>query len=399
MFPRGREVILGVGGGISAYKSADLIRRLQDHGFLVTVIPTRSSQNFVGNATWAALSGRPVYDDLWSDVHSVPHIRLASSADVLIIAPTTADLLARIAQGRADDLLTNVLLATKAPVLLVPAMHPEMWLNTATQANVATLRSRGIYVLDPDVGRMTGDDVGVGRYPESSKIICALDEILESKADLVGIQVLVTAGGTQEAIDPVRFIGNHSSGKQGYAVAYAAAARGAEVILIAANSHEPTIEGVTTIHVKSADQMHEAVLTHFPSTHILVMSAAVADAKPLQESDKKLEKSTYQSIELTPTVDILKTVGALKGSQILIGFAAQSGADGVAKAKEKYAKKNLDFIYVNDVTDGAIFGSSHTTGAILDGQGVIKEVAGVSKMTLAHKLLDLASHKLGLPND
>ncbi len=169
MFPRGREVILGVGGGISAYKSADLIRRLQDHGFLVTVIPTRSSQNFVGNATWAALSGRPVYDDLWSDVHSVPHIRLASSADVLIIAPTTADLLARIAQGRADDLLTNVLLATKAPVLLVPAMHPEMWLNTATQANVATLRSRGIYVLDPDVGRMTGDDVGVGRYPESSQ--------------------------------------------------------------------------------------------------------------------------------------------------------------------------------------------------------------------------------------
>ena len=394
MFPRGREVILGVGGGISAYKSADLIRRLQDHGFLVTVIPTRSSQNFVGNATWAALSGRPVYDDLWSDVHSVPHISLAKSADAIVIAPTTADLLARIAQGRADDLLTNILLATTSPILLVPAMHPEMWLNAATQANVATLRSRGIVVLDPDEGRMTGSDTGIGRYPESPKIINALNDLLSSKADLIGRSVLVTAGGTQEPIDPVRFIGNRSTGKQGYAVAYAAAARGASVTLIAANSHEEAIEGITTIHVQSADQMHKAVLEHFDQSNIVVMTAAVADAKPLHQADLKIEKVSYHSIELTPTVDILKDLGDRKKSQILVGFAAQTGDGAIAKAREKYLNKKLDLIYVNDVSGGAIFGSDQTSGSILDGSGIVEEVAGVSKVTLAHKLLDLASDKL-----
>lgn len=394
MFPRGREVILGVGGGISAYKSADLIRRLQDHGFLVTVIPTRSSQNFVGNATWAALSGRPVYDDLWSDVHSVPHISLAKSADAIVIAPTTADLLARIAQGRADDLLTNILLATTSPILLVPAMHPEMWLNAATQANVATLRSRGIVVLDPDEGRMTGSDTGIGRYPESPKIIIALNDLLSSKADLIGRSVLVTAGGTQEPIDPVRFIGNRSTGKQGYAVAYAAAARGASVTLIAANSHEEAIEGITTIHVQSADQMHKAVLENFDQSNIVVMTAAVADAKPLHQADLKIEKVSYHSIELTPTVDILKELGDRKKSQILVGFAAQTGDGAIAKAREKYLNKKLDLIYVNDVSGGAIFGSDQTSGSILDGSGIVEEVAGVSKVTLAHKLLDLASDKL-----
>jgi len=394
MFPRGREVILGVGGGISAYKSADLIRRLQDHGFLVTVIPTRSSQNFVGNATWAALSGRPVYDDLWSDVHSVPHISLAKSADAIVIAPTTADLLARIAQGRADDLLTNILLATTSPILLVPAMHPEMWLNAATQANVATLRSRGIVVLDPDEGRMTGSDTGIGRYPESPKIINALNDLLSSKADLIGRSVLVTAGGTQEPIDPVRFIGNRSTGKQGYAVAYAAAARGASVTLIAANSHEEAIEGITTIHVQSADQMHKAVLEHFDQSNIVVMTAAVADAKPLHQADLKIEKVSYHSIELTPTVDILKELGDRKKSQILVGFAAQTGDGAIAKAREKYLNKKLDLIYVNDVSGGAIFGSDQTSGSILDGSGIVEELAGVSKVTLAHKLLDLASDKL-----
>jgi len=394
MFPRGREVILGVGGGISAYKSADLIRRLQDHGFLVTVVPTRSSQNFVGNATWAALSGRAVHDDLWSDVHSVPHISLAKSADAIVIAPTTADLLARIAQGRADDLLTNILLATTSPILLVPAMHPEMWLNAATQANVAMLRSRGIVVLDPDEGRMTGSDTGIGRYPESPKIINALNDLLSSKADLIGRSVLVTAGGTQEPIDPVRFIGNRSTGKQGYAVACAAATRGASVTLIAANSHEEAIEGITTIHVQSADQMHKAVLEHFDQSNIVVMTAAVADAKPLHQVNLKIEKASYNSIELTPTVDILKDLGDRKQSQILVGFAAQTGDGAIAKAKEKYLNKKLDLIYVNDVSEGAIFGSDQTSGSIMDGSGVVEELAGVSKVTLAHKLLDLAKDKL-----
>jgi phosphopantothenoylcysteine decarboxylase/phosphopantothenate--cysteine ligase len=273
-------------------------------------------------------------------------------------------------------------------------MHPEMWLNAATQANVAMLRSRGIVVLDPDEGRMTGSDTGIGRYPESPKIINALNDLLSSKADLIGRSVLVTAGGTQEPIDPVRFIGNRSTGKQGYAVAYAAAARGATVTLIAANSHEEAIEGITTIHVQSADQMHKAVLEHFDQSNIVVMTAAVADAKPLHQADLKIEKSSYHSIELTPTVDILKDLGDRKKSQILVGFAAQTGDGALAKAREKYLNKKLDLIYVNDVSGGAIFGSDQTSGSILDGNGVVEELAGVSKVTLAHKLLDLASHKL-----
>lgn len=399
MFPRGREVILGVGGGISAYKSADLIRRLQEHGFLVTVIPTRSAQNFIGNATWAALSGRPVHDDLWSEVHSVPHIELAKKADAILIAPTTADLLARLAAGRADDLLTNVVIASTAPLILVPAMHTEMWLNPATVANVAHLRSRGVVVVEPDEGRMTGSDTGVGRYPESAKIIDALDLALKTKADLIGVSVLVTAGGTQEPIDPVRYIGNHSSGKQGYAVAYAAAMRGADVTLIAANSSEPLIEGITTIHVKTADEMHVEVMRAFPDTDLVIMSAAVADAKVLQVSDHKLEKSQYSEISLEPTVDILKSLGQMKEKKILVGFAAQTGSDGLLKAIEKYSAKNVDLLYVNDVSGGAIFGKDVTSGSIIDEGVVIESVNEIPKVTLAHKLLDLARNKLSLPND
>ena len=396
---RGRDIILGVGGGISAYKSADLIRRLQDHGFLVTVVPTRSSQNFVGNATWAALSGREVHDDLWSNVHSVPHIDLAKKCDAIVIAPTTADLLSRIATGRADDLLTNIILASTAPLILVPAMHPEMWLNAAVQANVALLRSRGVVVVQPDEGRMTGSDVGVGRYPESSRIIKTLSETLDIKADLKGINVLVTAGGTREAIDPVRYIGNHSSGKQGFATAFAAAKRGAKVTLIAANSDEPDIEGVEMLRVSTADQMHRAVTDHFEEANVVIMTAAVADAKPLQVNDQKLDKNSYHSIELTPTVDILKEIGQRKGERVLIGFAAQTGEDGLAKAIEKYGQKNLDLIYLNDVSGGAIFGSDQTSGMIVRSGEVVEELHGVSKLTLADKLLDFAAHKLGLAHD
>jgi len=399
MFPRGREVILGVGGGISAYKSADLIRRLQEHGFLVTVIPTRSAQNFIGNATWAALSGRPVHDNLWSEVHSVPHIELAKKADAIVIAPTTADLLARLAAGRADDLLTNVVIASAAPLVLVPAMHTEMWLNPATIANVALLRSRGVVIVEPDEGRMTGSDTGVGRYPESSKIIDVLNHTLNARADLIGVSVLITAGGTQEPIDPVRYIGNHSSGKQGYAAAFAAAMRGADVTLIAANSSEPLIEGVKTIHVKTADEMHVEVMKAFPATDMVIMSAAVADAKVSQVSDNKLEKSLYAEISLEPTVDILKSLGQMKEKKILVGFAAQTGPDGLLKAIEKYSAKNVDLLYVNDVSGGAIFGKDMTSGSIIDGGVVIESVNEISKVTLAHKLLDLARHKLSLAND
>ena len=399
MPPRGREIILGIGGGISAYKSADLLRRLQDHGYLVTVIPTRSSQNFVGSATWAALSGRPVHDDLWADVHNVPHIALARVADAIVIAPTTADLLSRIATGRADDLLTNVILASQAPLILVPAMHPEMWSNPATQENVRVLRNRGVTVVEPDEGRMTGSDVGVGRYPESAKIIEQIQSILVSKSDLKGVSVLVTAGGTREPIDPVRYIGNNSSGKQGFAVAFAAAMRGARVTLICAHCTEPDLEGVEMVRVNTADEMHIAVQKYFYACQVLVMTAAVADAKPLQIGDQKLEKSSYTQIALTPTVDILKEVGGQKGERVLVGFAAQTGSDGREKALAKYAAKNLDLLYVNDVTGGAIFGAENTSGAII-ADGVVKEeVNGISKLTLAHKLLDFASHKLGLSHD
>ena len=399
MFPRSREVLLGIGGGISAYKSADLLRRLQELGFSITVVPTRSSQNFVGSATWAALSGRPVYENMWSDVHSVPHIALAKKASAIVIAPTTADLISRLAQGRADDLLTTIVLASTAPLILVPAMHPEMWLNKATQENVEVLRSRGVVIVEPDEGRMTGDDTGIGRYPETSKIISHIAETVNSPSDLLGVSLLVTAGGTREPIDPVRYIGNHSSGKQGIAVAYAARDRGARVTLIVANAPETQLEGVRTIHVKTAEEMHLAVTSNFKSSEIVVMTAAVADARPSLPSIEKMEKGSYRNIELIPTVDILKELGALKEQQFLIGFAAQTGEDGLKKAQEKYSKKNLDLLFVNDVSGGAIFGEDETSGQIVDASGVIEDVSRVDKVTLANKLLDFASHKLGLPND
>jgi phosphopantothenoylcysteine decarboxylase/phosphopantothenate--cysteine ligase len=243
----GRELILGVGGGISAYKSADLLRRLQDVGFGVSVIPTRASLNFVGSATWEALSGRPVNQNLWENVHEVPHVKRAREANLILIAPATADLIAKISGGIADDLLTNVVSAASCPIVLVPAMHPEMWLSAANQENVAILRSRGVLVIEPDEGRMTGDDFGVGRYPEVSRIISEVSSFAEIKSDLLGKKVLITAGGTREAIDPVRYIGNHSSGKQGYEVAVAARNRGAQVVLISANSSLQDPPGVQVI--------------------------------------------------------------------------------------------------------------------------------------------------------
>jgi phosphopantothenoylcysteine decarboxylase/phosphopantothenate--cysteine ligase len=254
-----REVILGVGGGIAAYKSCDLLRRLQDHGFVVTVVPTPSSLNFVGKATWEALSGRAVTTDVFENVEEVRHISLAKRADFIIIAPATADLIARIAAGRADDLLTNVVLAADVPILVVPAMHPQMWNDPATLANVETLRNRGLVVLEPEVGALTSGDVGQGRFPETSTILAALEEISQSNFDLLGKKVLVTAGGTREPIDSVRYIGNQSSGKQGYAVARSALRRGASVTLIAANTMLEDIKGIRTLRVETAlgsYQMH-----------------------------------------------------------------------------------------------------------------------------------------------
>jgi phosphopantothenoylcysteine decarboxylase/phosphopantothenate--cysteine ligase len=390
----GREVVLGVGGGIAAYKSCELLRRLQDRGYLITVVPTPSSLNFVGKATWEALSGRPVNTQVWENVHTVPHISLAESTNFFVIAPATADLIARLAAGRADDLLTNLVLASDAPKMLVPAMHPSMWLDPATVANVATLRSRGFMIMDPDVGRLTGKDIGPGRFPEIPSIIESFDELTGNVQDLKGKRVLVTAGGTREAIDPVRFIGNKSSGKQGIAIALAAHNRGAHVHLIAANFDTTSLEGIEVSDVESSADMQKVLLEQFATCDILIMSAAVADAKPKNFSLEKIKKALLGSIELEENPDLLASVASSKKNQIVIGFAAET-KDHLQEARRKLEAKGLDLIYVNDVTGGAIFGQDQTMGTILlrnDADIAVKEV---SKDALGNLLLDQAIRQLG----
>ncbi len=396
---RVREVILGVGGGIAAYKSCELLRRLQDRGYAITVVPTPSSLNFVGAATWEALSGRPVTTQVWERVDEVRHISLASSADALIIAPATADLIARIASGRADDLLTNLVLAVDTPVLVVPAMHPQMWLDPATKANVEILRSRGFVVMDPEVGRLTGDDVGPGRFPETISIIDNFEKLVSAKKDLLGMHVLVTAGGTREAIDPVRFIGNRSSGRQGAAVARAARDRGAQVKMILANSQLSTQEaqelnGIEVISVETAIQMHAALEKEFPTANLLVMSAAVADARPLQFSEEKIKKGQLKDIQLVENPDLLKSIAKMRDKQIIIAFAAETNND-IDAAREKMKAKGANILYLNDVSGGAIFGSDSTEGFIITSNGAHIPVSQTSKDTLAELLLDQALIQLG----
>lgn len=390
----GREVILGVGGGIAAYKSCDLLRRLRDLGFGVTVVPTPSSLNFVGSATWEALSGRKVTSEVFESVEEVRHVSLAKKSQFIIIAPATADLIARITAGRADDLLTNVILASDSPVLIVPAMHPEMWNDAATKANVETLRQRGYHVMDPDVGALTSGDVGQGRFPETSRILEEFSAITDVQSDLRGKKVLVTAGGTREAIDPVRYIGNLSSGKQGYAVARSALTRGAEVTLISANSNLPDIQGVKMIKVENAHQMLKALEDEFSHSDILVMSAAVADARPLQLAESKIRKSEFTNIALIENPDLLQTISARKTHQVIVGFAAET-SENLHAAQEKMTAKGADILYLNDVSGGDIFNSETTHGFILaQGKEPLK-VAETTKDTLAHQLLDEALLQLG----
>jgi len=399
MFPRGRKLILGVAGGISAYKSCDLLRRLQDEGYIVDVIPTDASLNFVGKATWQALSGRKVITDLWSDVETVPHISMAKESDLIVIAPTTADLLAKLASGLADDLLTNIVLASTAPKILVPAMHPEMWLNPATVANVKLLQERGFFIITPDEGRMTGSDIGIGRYPESSRIISEINLHVMSSADLKGKKILITAGGTREPIDPIRFIGNRSSGKQGFALAMAAASRGAQVHLVSANTDLPIIEGITTTYVETAEQMASVLQIEFPHSDALIMSAAVADARVANYSDQKIRKESLNQVDLEKNPDILKTLSGIKKiGQIIVGFAAETSADITTleqSGHEKLLSKSLDLIYVNNVSGGAIFGSDQTQGLIIDNQKKVIQVPEISKDTLSDILLDQLVSKLG----
>jgi phosphopantothenoylcysteine decarboxylase/phosphopantothenate--cysteine ligase len=324
----------------------------------------------------------------------VRHISLAKNSDYIIIAPATADLLARLAMGRADDLLTNVFLASKAPKMIVPAMHPQMWKNEATVANVATLRARGITVLDPDTGALTSGDVGQGRFPETQRIISEFELITSRAKDFLGKRVLVTAGGTREPIDPVRFIGNNSSGKQGYAIARSALNRGGEVTLIAANSTLADIDGVRMIKVGTAAEMHAAVLSEFPQCDVLVMSAAVADAKPMHQDDSKIKKSDFTSIELTENEDILKSVAKMKSKQIIIAFAAETSHDE-AQAREKLSSKGADILYLNDVSQGDIFNSETTYGEIFIKGAPSHKVSKTTKDTLGEELLNQALVQLG----
>ena len=391
----GREIVLGVGAGIAAYKACDLLRRLQDEGYLVSVVPTPSSLNFVGSATWEALSGRSVDTQVWENVPGVTHIQLAEKADYFLIAPATADLIARIAAGRADDLLTNLVLATTVPIMIVPAMHTSMWNDPATKSNVATLRSRGYTVMEPAVGRLTGADSGQGRFPDSAEIIHEFSKVTGAKRDLLDKRVLISAGGTREPIDPVRFIGNRSSGKQGFALAHAALSRGAQVSLVAANCDIDDIPGVTMYRVERADEMLSQLENLFDESDLVIMSAAVADAKPKQISLEKIKKALFGSIELEANPDVIATLTKRRHKgQVIVGFAAET-SEHMISAKKKLESKDLDLLYLNDVSGGAIFGSDSTNGSILDRNGAVIPVDEMSKDTLSHLLLDQALHKLG----
>lgn len=400
-FPRGRELILGIGAGIAAYKSCELLRRLLDHGFLVTVVPTPNSLNFVGSATWQALSHRPVYTEVWENIPEVPHIALGEKAHIIVIAPATADLLARIAHGRADDLLTNTVLSSTAPVVVIPAMHPKMWLNPATVENVKILRERGLYVMNPSVGRLTGSDVGVGRFPETEEIIDFIEESYGYSSDLLGKKIVITSGGTREPIDPVRFIGNRSSGKQGYALAYNAAMRGGEVILIQGPTSLPTIEGITTVGIESAEDLFEAMRAHTEDADILIMSAAVSDARPLEVSQGKIKKGDLGSITLEENPDLIAEFARMKrekgSGQVIVGFAAETASSFeslITLGKQKLERKDLDLIYVNSVENGAIFSEENTEGAIISKSGSVFTVENMSKFEMAEILITKALERI-----
>jgi phosphopantothenoylcysteine decarboxylase / phosphopantothenate---cysteine ligase len=407
------HVVLGVSGGIAAYKACELLRRLTETGHDVTVVPTASALAFVGAPTWAALSGRPVATDVWTDVHEVPHVRIGQSADLVVVAPATADLLARAAHGLADDLLTNTLLTARCPVVFAPAMHTEMWEHPATQANVATLRERGAHVIEPAEGRLTGADSGKGRLPEPAEIHALVVDLLArrtaSTRDLAGRRVVVSAGGTREYLDPVRFLGNRSSGRQGFALARTAATRGAEVTLVAANTSLADPAGVKVVHVETTEELQRAVVAASSGADVVVMAAAPADFRPLTESGSKIKKSgdgTTPTIELAETPDILAGLvrdrDARGDAQVVVGFAAETGdANGsvLDHARAKMARKGCDLLVVNDVGGGAVFGSPDNEAVVLSASGEAVSVPRGSKEYLAHVVWDQVAGLLDVPLD
>jgi phosphopantothenoylcysteine decarboxylase/phosphopantothenate--cysteine ligase len=404
-----KRIVVGVAGGIAAYKACTVVRQLAEAGHIVRVVPTESALRFVGAATFEALSGQPVHTGVFEDVSQVPHVRIGQEADLVVVAPATADLLARAVAGRADDLLTATLLTARCPVLFAPAMHTEMWFHPATVSNVETLRRRGAIVLEPASGRLTGSDSGAGRLPEAEEITTFAQLLLDRPDalthDLAGVKVLVTAGGTREPIDPVRFIGNRSSGKQGYAMARVAAQRGAEVTLIAGNTAglaDPA--GVEVVHIGSASQLRDAVSKHAPDAHVLVMAAAVADFRPTHVATSKIKKShepghttDTPAIELTRTEDVLagtvraRADGQLPNMRAIVGFAAETGdanGDVLFHARAKLKRKGCDLLIVNAVGEGRAFEVDSNDGWLLSADGNEVALEHGSKTLMSSRIVD-----------
>lgn len=411
------RIVLGVGGGIAAYKVASLLRLFTEAGHQVTVIPTEAATRFVGVATWEALSGNPVSNSVFDDVDKVNHVRLGHQADLIVIAPATADLLARAATGQANDLLTNTLLMAHGPVLFAPAMHTEMWQHAATQANVETLRSRGATVLEPASGRLTGADSGPGRLPEPDAIFAAAIALAEASgtsdsapptsathASLVGRTVTISAGGTREALDPVRFLGNRSSGKQGAALAAAALAAGAKVRFLAAHMDVEPPAGVELVRVESALELREAALKAAVDSDVVIMAAAVADFRPAEVSDTKIKKVDGKDapvVRLVRNPDILRELvqrrTAEGGRQLIVGFAAETGdaqGDVLEHAAAKLKRKGCDLLVVNQVGVGRVFGQDDNSVVILSGHGAEPQSAAGSKTDVAAAVIDRVGAEL-----
>ncbi|WP_274556017.1 bifunctional phosphopantothenoylcysteine decarboxylase/phosphopantothenate--cysteine ligase CoaBC [Streptomyces spiramyceticus] len=399
------KVVLGVSGGIAAYKACELLRRLTESGHDVRVVPTDSALHFVGEATWSALSGNPVSTEVWSDVHEVPHVRIGQHADLVVVAPATADMLAKAAHGLADDLLTNTLLTARCPVIFAPAMHTEMWEHPATQENVATLRRRGAVVVEPAVGRLTGVDTGKGRLPDPDEIFELCRRVLArgvSEPDLAGRHVVISAGGTREPLDPVRYLGNRSSGKQGYALARTAVARGARVTLIEANTGLPDPAGADVVRVGTAVQLREAVLKAAADADAVVMAAAVADFRPAAYASGKIKKKDGQepaAVELVRNPDILAELAKIaaersKPGQVVVGFAAETD-NVLANGRDKLRRKGCDLLVVNEVGERKTFGSEENEAVVLAADGDETPVPYGPKEALADTVWDLVTRRLG----
>src|SRR5215470_15001692 len=397
------RIVLGVSAGIAAYKACELLRLLTESGHQVKVVPTPAALNFVGAATWAALSGQPVAVSALESVHEVPHVRIGQEADLVIVAPATADLMARAATGMSDDLLTAVLLTARCPVVFAPAMHTEMWEHAATRANVAALRDRGCIVLDPASGRLTGPDTGPGRLPEPAELFAVAQRVLSRgagalAADLAGRTFVVSAGGTREELDPVRYLGHWSSGKQGYALARTAASRGATVTLVAANTELPDPAGVHVIRVSSAAQLREAVLAAAPAADAIVMAAAVADFRPAVRSDAKIKKTDAapDPIVLTQNPDIVRDLVAARRrpAQLIVAFGAETG-DILANGREKLARKGCDLLVVNQVGNGLAFGTADNEVTVLGADGAEVKLPRAPKDEIADAIWDMVVGRLG----